>query len=137
MKLASYFTTENPRKVVCLSEDAPTWLKAAVYKAHNGDAPNDWIYAECQAAACAIDEGSLKDDDNDAHAEAQVDIYTKDLYQWAADMCLTSTYGQAQEYVEDMSMPEDTLDRIRAFQYAAILTIAQTIVQAWEENRDA
>ena len=40
-----------------LADDAPAWLQEAVREAHQGDLPNDWVYAECRAAAEAFDAG--------------------------------------------------------------------------------
>lgn len=129
-----YFTTENPRKIVTLIDDAPQWLKDAVRDAHQGDMPNDWIYAECAAAFDAIEEG-LDEDNLHSHVDSQVDIYTKNLFQWAADMCLTSTYSEAEASMIEMCAPTDTLDRIRGTQYAAILYIDECMLRAWEANK--
>ncbi len=143
MKLSDFFvrnTRDDGSKFVSLADNRPDWLYDAVYEAHQGDPPCDWIYAECEAAACAIDDGALSDEDDlHEHADSQVDIYTKQLFSWQADMCLTSTYSYAEERASELGT--DTSDMIKAvqtLQYCAIETIANTILQAWllEKQRE-
>lgn len=111
---------------VTLATDAPQWLATAVRDAHQGTLPNDWIYAECRAAALAFDEGALDDSEDDdsvhEHVDGQVDVYTQALYQWAADFCLTETFSTAEQEARDMGLPEETEKRLMSIQYAAIRT---------------
>ncbi len=137
MKLASFFTkitaNDGSERTIC-TDDAPEWLTEAIEDAHQGDLPNDWIYDECRAACEAIDEGSLTDDDSvHEHADCRVEIYTKPLFQWAADMCLSSTYSHAEEEANDIidhNADGDTVKRFTAIQYCAIATIARVILSA-------
>jgi hypothetical protein len=121
---------------ITLADDAPPWLKEAVREAHQDTLPSDWIYAECQAATLAFDEGSLDDSEDDdcvhEHTDSRIDTATKDLYQWAADFCLTDTFAAAEEEATDMGMLEEkeTVKRIMSVQYAAIRYIADTMRQA-------
>jgi hypothetical protein len=133
------------RLFITLTDDAPEWLKEAVRVAHQGTLPNDWIYVECQAAVLAFDEGSLDDSEDDGclheYTDIRIDTATKDLYQWAADLCLTGTFATAEEEATDMGMLEEkeTVKRIMRVQYAAIRDIAdamrQACVAAVKENR--
>lgn len=139
VKLGSYFiqnTLNNGEKFVMLVDFAPEWLCGAVHDAHQSDLPNDWIYNECYAACLAIDDGSLSNQDSiHQHADSQMDVYTKDLYQWAADMCLTAIFSHAEEEADDFGpddAPGSTIDRLTRVQYCAIARIAQTIWDAYE-----
>lgn len=118
-----------------LADDAPAWLEDAVREAHQGDLPNDWVYAECRAAAEAFDAGDLAavEDNDDCvhdHADARVEVYTRELYQWAADLCLTDTFAAAKGEATDVGLPEDPEDQLKAIQYAAIRHVADVVRQA-------
>ena len=124
---------------VRLKDDAPAWLKAAVYKAHQGTLPNDWIYLQCQAACEAIeerDEVALEDADwFYEHVEGEVDVYTKDRFQWAAYFCLSDTFSEAEERAKELTLVNDTNERLGVIQYCAIEFITQTILDAYIDNR--
>lgn len=125
---------------VTLKDDRPEWLKDAIYAAHHdgGDLPNDWIYAECKAACDAIDD-ELLIDDNSVHeyADSRVDIYTKVLYRWAADMQLTDTWRHAEEEANEIGSDETNITkRMVVIQYCAIEFIARTMLEAVRENAD-
>lgn len=137
---ASHFETKTRATVsgrsesfVTLAASRPEWLLEAVREAHQGDLPNDWVYAECKAAVEAFDVGDLTDeedpdDDVHAYADAQVDVYTKNLFQWAADFCLTDTWACALQEAKDMGMRDGELERqIALVQYSAIRHIADTM----------
>lgn len=133
---ATHFTANtraNGDTYFSTSEGCPAWLRDAVREAHQGTLPNDWIYAECRAAVAAFDAGDLADEDGDdvhGYVDGRVDVYTKDLYQWAADLCLTDTFAAAEEEARDMGLPEETEDRIKWIQYAAVRHVADTMYQA-------
>jgi hypothetical protein len=149
MKYAAHFEKrgrENGEAFITLKEDAPGWLRDAVYEAHDGALPNDWVYAECFAACEAIDEGSITvspeidDDMEDVHGyvDARVDIYTKDRFRWAADMCLTELFANAEERATELcsdAMP--MADRLGAVQYAAIERITEAMLEAVREFLEA
>jgi hypothetical protein len=118
---------------ITLKDDHPEWLKDAVHEAHHDTLPNDWIYEECHAAVEAFDTGCLLDEDAvHQYVDGRVDTYTRDLYQWAADFCLTDTWAEAEADAKEMGLPEETEKRIACIQYAAIRHIAETMRAACE-----
>jgi hypothetical protein len=124
---------DNGETFTTLKDDRPEWLQDAVREAHQTDLPNDWIYGECKAAVEAFDEGSLTDEDSiHEYADGRVDIYTKDVYQWAADMCLSSTFSYAEEEAEGMGvdLKGGVVKLLQTVQYCAISTIARTMLEA-------
>jgi hypothetical protein len=149
-RLGSYFKKLNRAPEGCASravtttDDRPEWLQEAIREAHVSDLPRDWIYQECEAVCDAIDEGSLKDEvlgyQEDAiheYADSRVDIYTKDRYEWAADMCLTGTYAEAESEWNDGGQvgATDTTEKLGALQYYACARIARIILEAWEASK--
>jgi hypothetical protein len=138
--LGKYFVTrtrDNGDKFVTLTDDAPEWLADAVREAHQGDLPDDWIYTECRAACDAIDDGSIaSEDDIHAHADSRVEIYTAKLARWYADMCLSSTYSEAECRAEEIGPGDGVNDRLMRIQYCAIEYIAETIFRAFEDNQE-
>ena len=102
-ELSQWFETRkraggaSDESFVTLKDETPDWLQAAVRDAHKGDLPNDWVFAECEAACNAIDDDSLSSDDTHDYTDGRVDIYTKDLFCWATDMCLSRTWSDAEE----------------------------------------
>jgi hypothetical protein len=140
VKLGSFFVTgkrDNGESFTTLRDDRPEWLQDAVREAHAGDFPNDWIYSECRAACEAIDAGDLSDDDNlHEHADSRVDVYTRHLYQWAADFCLSDTWANAESEADDMGTEGSALQRITTVQYCARATIARIMLSAAQENDD-
>ena len=137
-KLGSYFVKgkrNNGETFVTCTDDRPEWLHDAIHEAHGSDLPDDWVYAECEAACDAIDDGSLTGDDSvHEFADARVDVYTRDLYRWAADKCLSDTYASAESDASDCGMPDETEKRIAIIQYHAIARIARTILAARDEH---
>lgn len=137
----SYFETrkrDNGETYTTCKDDAPKWVRDAVYAAHDGMLPNDWVYAECAAAFEACESGELGGD-NEIHpyADGRVDVYTSALYEWAAQFCNSSLYADAEEEAgEFLNNAASMSERLMAIQYAAIGRIAQTVVDAWEENHE-
>lgn len=136
VKLASHFVTKKRGRgpkaasfVTLRVTDSP--MREAVYSAHNGDMPNDWIYVQCLAACEAIDAGDIPLADAEGTADAvheyadrSVDIYTRDIYQWAADMCQSATFANAETEAEDRGdLPLATEDRFKLLQCCAIEAI--------------
>ena len=118
---------------VTLRDDAPEWLQDAIREAHQGTMPNDWIYAECEAAWDAYTDQEARPDEHE-HADGRVDVYTKALYQWAADMCLTDLYSEAEQSAAELGPEGDMSQRLTSLQYCAIEMIAATIWDAIEAN---
>lgn len=132
---ADYFVTRtrgdnHETKYVTTTDDAPQWMKDAVRVAHRGTLPNDWVYAECRAAASAFDEGDLTDaeDTLHTHADARIDVHTQGLYQWASDLCLTSLFTHAEGEAAGVEMDDASIAKSLGYvQYAAVIHIAETI----------
>lgn len=143
-KYSAFFkrdTRNDGEAFVTLTDDHPEWLKDAIYEAHRETFPNDWIYEECFRAVEAFDAGELTDtDDAMSYTDARVDVYTRDLFQWAADFCLTDTWSEAEAEASDAGLPDDMVQRLTCIQYAAIRHIAETMrdacAQASEESEE-
>jgi hypothetical protein len=141
MKTARYFETrkrDDGDEFVTLKDETPEWLTDAVREAHAGDLPNDWIYAECRAACEAIDEGTVSDEDDlHQHADGRVEVYTKDLFAWATEMCGTTTWASAEEEAEEVgSNTVGCEERIRAIQFFAIRNVASSMLEAVSAHTD-
>jgi hypothetical protein len=139
MNIGQHFTSaqrDNGDRFVKTKDDCPEWLKDAIQEAHQGDLPNDWIYSVCDAACCAIDDDELTDEDSlHEWADGQVDIYTKDLATWYADMCNSSTFSNAEGEAEDAGCESSDIDeRLKVIQYYAISSIGRTILDAVKSN---
>lgn len=137
--ISEHFETKeraNGDRFSTLKDDAPEWLGDAVYDAHNGCLPNDWVYEMARAAVCAIEEGSLNEDSLGEWCDGMVDVYTKDLFGWSEQFCLTDLFSLAEEEVADMGAGDVDVSlegRIRIIQYCAIQRIALVILSAYEE----
>lgn len=143
--LARHFITKKRGRgpkapsFVSLRDSAPQWLRDACYEAHFSDLPNDWIYDQIHDACRGIDDGYLTDDDSlHEYADSAADIYTSDLFAWAANLCQSSTFSYAEDALRDMggSGDKDTAGRLGMIQYCAIEAIAATILHAYETARD-
>lgn len=128
---------DNGERFVTLTDDRPEWLQEAVWEAHSSSLPNDWIYEECYRAVQTFDENGLDEDALHDHADSRVDVYTRELYRWAADMCLTDTWANAESEASDMGTPDETERRIAVIQYSAIRQIAYTMREACQAAADA
>jgi hypothetical protein len=139
--LLQYFRSikrDSGETVWCLTEDRPEWLQDAVRDAHGTDLPNDWIYGACRDACSAIEDGSLSDDDS-VHewADSQVDVYTRDLFQWSADMCQTDAWSEAESEASDIGSADTDMEkRIMVLQCLAYAAIARRMLSAVEDNSD-
>ena len=122
---------------VTLRDDAPEWLQDTIREAHFGAFPNDWIYAECEAAFDAYQDQGERPDTHE-HADGRVDVYTKDLYHWAEDMCLTDLFSEAEERATEFGPPNNSsvLGVLRVVQYCAIEMIAAVMFDAIEANKE-
>jgi hypothetical protein len=140
-KLCRYFVPKQRvggETFYTLADDRPQWLNDAVRDAHDNDFPCDWVYEVCYHACYAIDDGSLTvDSGSHEFADNEVDVYTRDLYRWAADMCLRSSYTEAEENARDMGAfdnPEGVHTILSTIQYCCIAKIADCIVHMWNDN---
>jgi len=133
---------EEDATFVRVKDGAPAWVLDAVREAHQGMLPNDWVFEECRAAAEAIDEcdeGALDGDWITEHADARVEVYTKQLFQWATDFCLTEIFAEAEERANDLGDAGEKIEiskRLSMIQFYAIDRIAQTMLDAYKDARD-
>ena len=134
MKLGDFFevkSRDNGEAFVSLKEGSPGWLRDAVYSAHIDTMPNDWIYAECSAAADAIDEGYLTADNVNEFANDRVDVYSAELFQWAANMHATSLFSEAESRANDCGaiVETDVVSVLSRVQYFALELVAELFLE--------
>jgi hypothetical protein len=65
-----------------LREDAPDWLRDAVYEAHDGEIPNDWRYDICSALWDEITDEGNGGMEAWEHSSGLADVYTGRLLDW-------------------------------------------------------
>jgi cytosine/adenosine deaminase-related metal-dependent hydrolase len=113
---------------VTLRDDAPTWLRDAVYDAHDGEMPNDWRYETCQAICEMIDDGT---EDTQEIADSLVDIYNGDRAAWIA-----GNLHRGNVEIERDHLPEDVsvFHLIGLAQYQIITEMAEVLADAIEQN---
>lgn len=132
-----FFTTAKSGHVT-LTDNAPEWLRDAVYDAHGDMLPNDWVFDICMDAVSSYDSGDLTEESVFSWADSRVDVYTKELFQWAADFCLSGLYSDAESKVRDDCSsrrdgwlnPSDAFMRIQCY---VLESIAQTMLAACEK----
>lgn len=79
------FTRHDGSRYVSLVEDAPGWMREAVYEVHQDRGPNDWVYEHCSYLVERIAEcDRALDVDSCEIADALVDVYTTNLTAWLA-----------------------------------------------------
>jgi hypothetical protein len=126
---------DDEQSFYTLKDDAPEWLQNAVSDAHRGTLPNDWTYAECYAAVVAYDEGYIREGDTYDHVDSRVDVYTKNLFQWSTEFCLTETFTEAEEEAIDCDIGgRDIANKLQGIQHCAIRYITEVMVNACHEN---
>lgn len=125
---------------VRVAEGAPAWVFDAVRKAHQGALPCDWVFDECRAAAEAIDDREdVTGEWITEHADTRVEVYTKLLFQWATDFCLTELFADAEERANDLGDAGEKIaieKRLSMIQFCAIDAISRTMLEAWNEQSD-
>lgn len=130
------FTNDNPRKVWCLKDDAPEWMRDAIRDAHfDGRMPDDWIYEHARAIVSQLADLEAPDGDTQHEiCDGLVDVYTSDLTAWLAlhtgnvELC-----DEAQR--EGLTTEGATLvQRIQAAQYMALTYICGALVGAIESH---
>lgn len=113
---------------VTLADDAPEWLRDAVYETHDGTLPCDWVYAECRDA--------FESDDTDEHdyADSATEVYTGNLFAWAAEHYGTGFFSQAEGEASELGEGGTLAEQLMRIQYCAIRRIAIII---WEAKATA
>lgn len=76
----NYFTKNEQGKTI-LTEDAPEDMLDAVYRAHDGMPPNDWVWEAC----ARLWEALVDEWDIDEAIDSIVDIYYTNLCDWLAE----------------------------------------------------
>lgn len=122
-----------------LKDDAPEWLREAVYDAHNDEMPNDWVYDHLDTFARHIDsldaDADLEDISHEM-ADGNVDIYTHDLNRWYADNLGRSEWVEQAREEGLIDADADITARFSAGQYLQLRFIADTLVQAVIDNEE-
>lgn len=120
-------TRDSGEAFYALTDDAPEWLRVAVYNAHDDELPNDWRFETCHAILSNFEDGST---DPDEVADSLTDVYNHDLARWLAD---DVTRG----CIELEGFQPDTLDvwtLARAMQYETIYNMVGVLAAAIEDN---
>ena len=141
--LSSYFETkkrDSGETFVTLKEGRPEALFDAVYAAHDGMLPNDWVYAACRSACETIDcslessECDLSEIDSHEWADGEVDAYTSARFQWAADFCNSNLFATGEEFAGESRNDCDTIvGTLGALQYGALQFIWGAMLGAYHE----
>lgn len=139
-----YFEQIFGRETVVYSftDDAPQWVQDAVYEAHQGSLPNDWIFDICKSAFDYASNQPLNEDDLYElalqFADGEVDIYNKNIAQWYANHCNSDFVAGAEDELRDIEALSDSdsvIDILKQLQYVAIKNIAYTVFKAVFENQ--
>lgn len=137
-EFAAAFSRDNPRKVWALADDAPEWMRNAIYDAHfDGRLPDDWIYEHARAIVSDLSGRESVDSDTEHEiCDGLVDVYTSALTSWlAAHNCNARLVDEAQ--AEGLVAEDATLaQRIAAAQYLALTRIYGALVYAIEQQAD-
>lgn len=121
------------------TDDAPAWLKDAIYAAHGDRLPNDWVYDLISDAIDWIaDNGhDTADDARDAaHNFADgVDVYTHDLLGWYA---IPANRGYCEDAADTFGESDDmSIDaQIMRGQYMQREEILQSVISSLEDRAD-
>ncbi len=128
--LASYFTTENARGVVTLTDDRPDELRDAVYELHDGMMPSDWLYEACHDMVDALSEYDDPDEDSVWEAaDGCVSVYDHERASWLTE------YAGATEAVDNWreEVGDDGNSTIMELLGAAMCDVYQRIGRAMLE----
>jgi len=123
-------------KTACaFADDAPQWVQDAVYEAHQGSLPNDWVFDICKAAFDYGCKNCLTDDNLYElalqFADGEVDIYSSNIAQWYANHCNSDFVAEAEDELRDIGGSNNSvIDMLKEMQYVAIKNIAHTVFRA-------
>lgn len=117
---------DDGTEFVQLTDDAPDWLRDAVYEAHDGELPNDWRYETARSIVAGLDEGLEPDE----IAENLVDVYTPDLLAWTSGPPLRIHY--VDEAPQDFGAP-DPAGQLARGQWLAIDRMVAVLAEAYDE----
>jgi hypothetical protein len=128
--LTDYFqrkTRDDGTTFYTLTDDAPEWLRDAVYEAHDSELPNDWRYDICHSIINELGDGY----DPDEIADGLVDVYNSDRAAWLADNLARGCIEIERDLLGD---DIDAFTVIGLAQYAAISEMVRVMVDAIETN---
>lgn len=122
---------------VSLKDNAPQWVKDAVYSAHGDFLPDDWRYDKIQDAFGAIHDASEDADTTevgDEFADGAVDAYTHARLQWLASNL--NRPGYCDEAREEGLIGEDSdlVQQIGMGQYMEAREIWGAVLEALCEH---
>ena len=126
----------NGETFMTLAENAPSWLRDAVYEAHDGELPNDWRYETCASIVVELDDMELYElDDIDTYpmAEQFTDSYNYDLCKWVVD-----DIGRGCIEVESalLGSDVDAFSVIRLAQFETIANMVGILARAMARQLD-
>jgi len=121
-------------------DNIPQWVQDAVYEAHNGSLPNDWVFGICKAAFdYAESEINFVDDLYDLayeFADYNVDIYNKSIAQWYADNCNCNFIIEAEDELDDLKLQsKSVVETLKQLQVLAIKNIAYIVFKFIFDNQ--
>lgn len=128
---ANFFTSakyENGDTFIKLKDDAPNWIKDAVYVAHDDMMPDDRIYDVACQAFHFIAESDDDEPDSGEFANSTVDVYTGQLTAWmASHLARVSLVDEARDEFGD---GEDIASMIAMGQYLESTRVFHAILEA-------
>lgn len=125
----SYFTTTTKRTTTLIN-DAPDWLREAVYEAHNGETPSEWVWSRCASIYRSLTEGF----DVEEEIDSLTDIYYTDALDWLREDI--SRMGWVDDAMAE-GLTDGTLgSALMAGQALAIRHIVSVLSEAYEANAD-
>ena len=134
---SNYFTTDrrdDGTTFTLLTDEAPKWLVKAVYKAHDGELPNDWRFDIAARIVDLLDDAlshcvDWDDDLITQVADDTVEWRTSQLFRWVADE--PDRLG----YIDDAALfgESDVVGRVRAGQFNAIEQMTRTLADAIDD----
>lgn len=115
---------------VTLTDDAPDWLRDAVYEAHDDEMPNDWRYQVCADIFESLD----LEPEGDAFELADVlaDVYTGDLFSWYGDHLARQGYA---DVVMERGGLSTVFEVLRQGQVEAIAGMVEVLQAAVRDNQ--
>ena len=100
-----------------------------------GDMPRDYVFLVCSLVCEAIDDGAIDlttadslSDSIGQWAESAKEIYTGEIFKWAADMCGTALFAMAEDTLLELGFSEknNTEARISCLEFFVLKFSAET-----------
>lgn len=119
--------------IVVTRDNSPEWVTDIIYSAHDGMLPDDRTYALVQDALELIADGASEDSDHE-FADAAVDIYTHDRYEWLSSNLNRSSYVDEARSEGLISPDAEIAEQIGAGQYVEATRVYAAVYRAVEER---